>query len=64
MEVQSIVKLGGGNIMVWGCMGWEGVGRLIEVEWKMNAKQYVDILENNLLPSMEESGISLKDVIF
>ena len=50
--------------MVWGCLGWEGVGRLAEVEGKMNAEQYVDILENNLLPSMEESGISLKDVIF
>ena len=50
--------------MVWGCLGWEGVERLAEVEGKMNAEQYVEILENNLLPSMEESGISLKDVIF
>ena len=49
--------------MVWGCLSWEGVGRLAEVEGKMNAEQYVDILENNLLPSMEESGISLEDVI-
>jgi transposase len=63
-EVQGTVKFGGGNIMVWGCLGWEGVGRLAEVEGKMNAEQYVDILENNLLPSMEESGISLEDVIF
>ena len=50
--------------MVWGYLGWEGVGRLAEVEGKMNAEQYVDILENNLLPSMEESGFSLEDVIF
>ena len=63
-EVQSTVKFGGGNIMVWGCLGWEGVGRLVEVEGKMNTEQYVDILENNLLPSMKESGISLEDVIF
>ena len=63
-EVQGTVMFGGGNIMVWGCLGWEGVGRLAEVEGKMNAEQYVDILENNLLPSMEESGISLEDVIF
>ena len=39
------------------------MGRLAEVEGKMNAAQYVDILENNLLPSMEESEISLEDVI-
>ena len=50
--------------MVWGCLGWEGVGRLAEVEGKMNAEQYVDILKDNLLSSMEESGISLEDVIF
>ena len=50
--------------MVWDCLGWEGVWRLAEVEEKMNSEQYVDILENNLLPSMEESGISLEDVIF
>ena len=50
--------------MVWGCLGWEDMGRHTEVEGKMNAEQYVDILENNLLPSMKESGMSLEDVIF
>ena len=30
----------------------------------MNAEQYVCILEDNLLPSMEESGFSTEDVIF
>ena len=50
--------------MVWGCMGWESVGKLAEVEGRMNANQYVDILKDNLLPSLEESGVSLEDVIF
>jgi transposase len=63
-EVQSTVKFAGGNIMVWGCMGWEGVGKLAEVEGRMDANQYVDILEGNLLPSMEESEIPLEDLIF
>jgi transposase len=63
-EVQSTLKFGGGNIMVWGCMGWNGVGQLVEVEGRMDANQYVDILENHLLPSMEESGISPEDLIF
>ena len=31
-EVQGTVKFGGGNIMVWGCMGWNGVEELAEVE--------------------------------
>ncbi len=63
-EVQGTVKHGGGNIMVWGCMGWNGVGQLAEVEGRMDANQYVDILQNHLLPSMEESGFSAKDLIF
>ena len=33
------MKFGGGNIMAWGCMGWEGVGRLAEVEGKMNRSE-------------------------
>ena len=38
VDMQGTAKFGGGNIMVWGCMGWEGVGRLAEVEGKMNAR--------------------------
>lgn len=63
-EVQGTVKFGGGNIMVWGCMGWNGVGHLAEVEGRMDADQYVDILKNHMLPSLEESGISEEEVIF
>ena len=50
--------------MVWGCMGWEGVGKLAEVEGRMDANQYVGILKGNLLPSLEESGVPLDDVNF
>ena len=50
--------------MVWGCMGWEGVGRLTEVEGEINADQYVSILEDNLLPSLEESGFFAENVTF
>ena len=63
-EVQGTVKFGGGNIMVWRCISWEGVGRLAEVEGRMDAQQYVDILKDNLLPTMEESNIPLEDLIF
>jgi hypothetical protein len=63
-EVQGTVKFGGGNIMVWGCMGWNGVGHLAEVEGRMDADQYVSILEDHMLPSLEESGISGEEVIF
>ena len=50
--------------MVWGCMGWNGVGQLAEVEGRMDADQYVIILEDYLLPSMEDFGISTQELIF
>ena len=39
--------------MVWGCIGWNGVGKLVEAEGKMDAEQYREILENGLVKSSE-----------
>ena len=40
--------------MVWGCFAWAGTGILLEVERKMNADQFVDILEEGVLASFEK----------
>ena len=40
--------------MVWGCMRWNGVGKLVEVQGKMNAEQYCEILENGMVESFEK----------
>ena len=61
---QGIVKCGGGFLMVWECMGWIGVGIFVEMEGWMNAEQYVSILEDNLLPSMENSALSKERIVF
>ena len=45
-------------------MGWNGVGILAEVERRMDAEQYVFILENNLLSNMENSGIPKESIMF
>jgi hypothetical protein len=46
------VKHGGGNnLMVWGCMGWNGVGMLVEVQGNMNAEQYCEILDEGVAES-------------
>jgi transposase len=52
------VKHGGGNnLMVWGSMGWNGVGKLIEVQGKMNAEQYCQILDEGVVESFEKLEI-------
>ena len=62
-EVQDIVKFEEGSLMVWGCIGWNGVGILSEVEGRMDAEQYVAILEWGMLQSMKESRIPEDDII-
>lgn len=36
--ISKIVKHGGGNIMVWGYMGWEGIGELTKIEEATNSE--------------------------
>jgi transposase len=49
------VKHGGGNnLMVWGCMGWNGVGVLTEVQGIMDAEQYCEILDVGVVESFEK----------
>ena len=50
--------------MVWSCMGWNGVGRLVDIEGKMDANQYVSILADGLLPSIGDLDIQEEEFIF
>ena len=43
--------------MVWGCMGWNGVGKLIEVQGKMDAAQYCEILDEGVVKSFKKLEI-------
>jgi transposase len=59
------VKHGGGNnLMVWGCMGWNGVGKLIEVQGTMDAQQYCDILDDGVVKSFEKLEVLEEERIF
>ena len=50
--------------MVWGCMGWNGVGKLTEVEGKMDAVQYCEILEDGVVESFEKLEVEVEERIF
>lgn len=49
------VKHGGGNIIVWGSFSYYGVGPLYRIQGIMKATDYVDILQNCMLPYAEEN---------
>ncbi|CAF1398216.1 unnamed protein product [Rotaria sordida] len=52
------VQQGGGNIVVWGCMGKKGVGKLVFLEDNMTGLIYKNILEKNLYASARKLGLS------
>jgi len=56
------VKFGSKDIIVWGYIGTESVGKLAEVEGKIDTVQSVDILKNCLLLCLAK--ISFKNMIF
>jgi len=51
--VQPTIKFGGGSIMLWGCMSWLGVGAMSRVVCRMDAQQYVSILNHCLIPTLD-----------
>lgn len=57
------VKYGGGNLMIWGCFSFNGVGEIKIIEGRMNAAKYRDILSTNLLRSAENL-IQNRDFVF
>ena len=50
--------------MVWGCMGWNGVGMLVEVQGRMNAEQYCEILEDGMVESFEKLDMEEEERVF
>lgn len=41
------------SVMVWGCIGYHGVGELVVLEENVTGRAYIETLRQNLLPSVE-----------
>ena len=63
-HIQGTVKFGGGCIMVWGCMTTHGVGKLCRIDGHMNAQRYTQILDFELVGSVEQQGLDKGDIVF
>ncbi|EIE87955.1 hypothetical protein RO3G_12666 [Rhizopus delemar RA 99-880] len=63
-HVQQTVKHGGGNIMVWSCLTWEGVGWIVDVGHRINSEGYLEVLKDDLLKTMESYGLDSSKVVF
>ena len=50
--------------MIWGCISDQGVGGLHFVQGTVNAQVYIGILEEKLLPTIQDHFTSVQNVIF
>ena len=51
------IKHGGGSLMLWGNISWKGKGRLVKLEGLQDSEAYTNMLEENLVQSVEEMGL-------
>ena len=50
--------MGGEGINMFGSMAWGNVGILEQIEGTLTGVKYVDILENNMIKSVEKMGFN------
>jgi transposase len=62
--IQGTVKFGGGSLMMWGCMCWEGPGYATKIDTTLDSDLYVEIMGDELVQTVEYYHKDLKKIIF
>jgi hypothetical protein len=62
--VTATMKFGGGSLMMWGCMFWEGVGYSCKIDTRMDGDLYTRILQQELQDSLAWFNKLPSEVIF
>lgn len=63
-EVKETMKFGSGSVMMWGCMTFEGLSMFCKIERKMNTYHYLNILQRDLLKTIEAYDLNLASLTF
>jgi hypothetical protein len=62
--VEGTIKFGGGSVMIWGCMTWEGVGYAARIDGRMDEDLYLQILKDDLQNTLQYHSLNPSDIIF
>ena len=62
--VDPTLKHGGGSVMVWSCMTWDGPGYIAKIDSTMDSDLYIRILSEELQYSVDWYKIDPHDYIF
>ncbi len=56
LPVNAQIHSGGFSVMFWGCFSKLGLGPLVAIEGTMNAKNYLELLRDTVLPEISAAG--------
>ena len=57
------MKLGGGSVMLWGCMLWDRPGYACRIDGRMDGDLFIQILDEELQESLAHYSKSPQDII-
>jgi transposase len=63
-HIRPTVKHGGGSLMMWGCMTLQGVGYACQIQGRLNAELYCNILADEFLGTLEWYGLQPENIVF
>ena len=58
--IKKTVKYGGGSVMVFDMKSWQGTSPLERLNTKVNAAVHKNVLEQHLVPVLQNSGIETR----
>jgi hypothetical protein len=62
--VDDTVKLGGGSVMIWACMAWQGVGYATNIDGTINGYLFLQSLMDELLNTLQYCGLNSPSISF
>jgi transposase len=63
-QIQPTKKYGGGKVMVWSCITYEGVGLNCRIDGNLDGELYTDILRDELMKTIRYYQFDEGEVIF
>ena len=63
-QIQPTKKYGGGKVMIWSCMTYEGLGFTCRIDGNLDGELYTDILRDELMKTIKYYHLDEGEVIF